>query len=149
MILAGAGVGSGVKYLWSREEIEYVESMVALMDLTPEQEALFSAALYGESVSAELPKAFSLMQNSPNPFNPSTTIAFSVPEAMPAYVSLEVFDLRGRMVRTLVEGEREAGSYAVFWDGTDNAGRKVPSGVYFYRIQAGNYSQTRKMVLLK
>ena len=149
LMLASAEVISGGNSQLSHEEIKYIERMLALMDLTPEQEALFSVALYGNTGAAKLPKAFSLAQNIPNPFNPATTIVYSAPEGMSVHVSLKVFDIRGKLVRTLVEGERQAGSYTVFWDGADNAGREVSSGVYFYRMQAGDYLQTRKMVLVK
>ena len=60
-----------------------------------------------------------------------------------------MFDLGGRLVRTLVDAEREAGSFSAFWDGTDQLGNPLASGVYFYRMTAGAYSQTRKMVLFK
>jgi outer membrane protein assembly factor BamB len=96
-----------------------------------------------------LPKAFSLGQNSPNPFNPSTTVSYSVPEGEPTPVSLKIYDLRGRLVRTLVDETREAGEYSVIWEGKDASGRMVSSGVYLYRIKAGDFVQTRKMVLLK
>ena len=64
-------------------------------------------------------------------------------------ITLKVYDLRGRLVRTLVEGIRGAGTYTVYWDGTDEVGRKVSSGVYLYRMQTGEFVQTRKMVILK
>ena len=96
-----------------------------------------------------LPKAFSLGQNYPNPFNPTTTINYAVPEGKTVKVTLKVYDLRGSLVATLVDDEREAGNYSVFWSGTDKTGRQVSSGVYFYRIYAGEYTKTRKMVLLK
>ena len=96
-----------------------------------------------------LPKAFSLGQNYPNPFNPATTINYAVPEGKSVQVTLKVYDLRGRLVNTLVDDRREAGNYNVFWSGADKTGRQVSSGVYFYRIKAGEFTQTRKMVLLK
>jgi len=96
-----------------------------------------------------LPKAFSLGQNSPNPFNPSTTISYSVPEGQTVQAILKVYDLRGRLVRTLVEEMLEPGSYSVFWDGRDGSGQQISSGVYLYRMRAGEFTQTRKMVLLK
>ncbi len=96
-----------------------------------------------------LPQAFSLEQNQPNPFNPSTTISYQIPEGDSPLVSLMIYDLRGRLVRTLVEELRGPGSYNAFWDGTDHSGRQVPSGIYLYRLKAGNYSQARKMVLVK
>ena len=64
-------------------------------------------------------------------------------------VTLKIFNTRGALVRTLVDSERSPGTHTAFWDGTDSAGRRVPSGVYFYRINAGDFSKTRKMVLLK
>ena len=101
------------------------------------------------SPKAVLPKAFALSQNYPNPFNPSTTIAFDIPEGKEAYVRLNVYNIRGQMLRTLVNETMDEGSYKIEWDGKDNNGRYVSSGVYFYRIQAGEFSKTRKMVVLK
>jgi hypothetical protein len=88
------------------------------------------------------PAVFSLRQNYPNPFNPSTTITYQVPSA--GHVMLSVYDLLGRVVATLVDERKEAGSYAVRFDG-----RALSSGVYIYRLTAGQYIQTRKMVLTK
>ena len=99
--------------------------------------------------AARLPEVFSLSQNSPNPFNPSTAISYTVAGGRTVEVVLKVFDIRGALVRTLVEDVKEAGRYFVFWDGTDNKGGRVSSGVYFYRIQTEEFVQTRKMVLLK
>jgi hypothetical protein len=90
---------------------------------------------------------FALRANHPNPFNPSTTIAFELPEASP--VELSVFDARGAHVVTLVEGVRAAGPHEISWNGHNTEGRAVGSGVYFYRLRAGSRSATRKMVLLK
>jgi len=99
--------------------------------------------------SPSLPKAFSLGQNSPNPFNPSTTISYGVPEGQAVQVSLKIYGLRGRLVRTLVDAERKPGNYSVFWDGRDGSGQQISSGIYFYRMIAGEFTQVRKMVLLK
>jgi hypothetical protein len=93
------------------------------------------------------PKASYLSQNYPNPFNPTTRIAFGLSEA--AHVSLRIYDAAGRLVRMLVEGARVAGHYTEIWDGRDEAGRDVSSGVYFCRIEAGTFTQTRKMILLQ
>jgi len=106
----------------------------------------------GESVGpgASLPKAFALAQNYPNPFNPSTTINYQIPEdAGNVSFTLSVYDIRGRLVKTLASGTKSAGSYTAFWDGTDSNGRQVSSGVYFYRFTSSKYSSTRKMILLK
>jgi len=97
------------------------------------------------------PKGFSLRQNHPNPFNPSTAIRFDIPVSVGTGipVRLDVFDLRGRRIDRLVEGVRAPGSYDVSWDGRDRSGRSVGSGVYVYRITAGGFTSTKKMVLLK
>ena len=133
----------------SADDVAYIEAMMAGMNLSEEDEAALRVALYGAGAGASLPKAFSLAQNSPNPFNPSTTVSYSVPEGKSAQVSLNIYDIRGKLVRTLVNEVKVAGSYSVMWNGVDSRGRNVASGVYFYRIQAGNFQQTRKMVLLK
>jgi len=130
-------------------DIEYIEGRLALMNLSREQRAALSQALYGAAEAPGLPRAFSLAQNMPNPFNPSTTITFTVPVGTSERVFLEVFDLRGKLVRTLVERAMGSGLHSVFWHGDDNSGRRVGSGIYFYRLRAGKFSRTRKMVLLK
>ena len=94
------------------------------------------------------PTQFALQQNYPNPFNPLTTIAYDVP-AGGAEVTLTVYDVAGRRVATLVSEFRRAGHWSVPWNGTDFSGRRIASGVYFYRLQAGAFVETRKMVLLK
>jgi hypothetical protein len=88
-----------------------------------------------------------LLQNSPNPFNPRTTIGYSIPEA--CRVRLEIFDAAGRRVRLLVDEIRQKGGHSVDWDGTASAGTPAASGVYFYRLTAGKSTLTRKMVLLR
>jgi hypothetical protein len=94
-----------------------------------------------------VPDAYRLGDNYPNPFNPQTTIAFDLPETQG--VRLAVFDVRGRRVRVLVDQPLEAGSHTVVWDGTDGQGRRVASGVYLYRIEAGPLHETRRMLLVK
>ncbi len=94
-----------------------------------------------------LPETFSLSQNFPNPFNPSTQIAFSIPVV--EMVKLEIFNATGAKIATLFQGVLPAGKYVVSWDGTNAQGNPVPAGIYFYRLTAGNFQQTRRMVLLK
>ena len=96
-----------------------------------------------------LPGQFELFQNDPNPFNPSTTVSYAIPEGKSLFTSLMIYNARGQLVKTLVSGMKGAGRYVVNWDGRDNYGRAVSSGVYFYRIQAGDFVKTRKMLLLK
>ncbi len=104
-----------------------------------------------EGPDVVLPTAFSLSQNYPNPFNPRTTIEFTVPgeSGLKRQVSLEVYDMRGRRVRTLVDGELDPGSHRVNWDGRDNRGMAVSSGVYLYTLKTKEGVRTRKMALLK
>ena len=93
------------------------------------------------------PQATFLEQNYPNPFNPVTRVIFGLDA--PAQVSLRIYDGAGRLVRVLVEAERPAGTYEMMWDGRDNSGLAVASGVYFYRLTAGSFTETRKMVLMR
>jgi hypothetical protein len=96
----------------------------------------------------ELPVADALRQNFPNPFNPATTIAFDL--ARPAAVVIGIYDVSGRLVTTLVDRSMEAGSHEIGWNGTNNAGIAVPSGLYFYRMMTSDgFSETRKMILLR
>jgi sugar lactone lactonase YvrE len=107
----------------------------------------------GEEFHTKLPSAFTLSQNFPNPFNPSTSIRFSVPEMHRGaqHVELTIYDLLGQKVRTLMEGHVGAGVIEATWDGKDEVGREVSSGVYFYKlvIDDGKWTETRKMVLLR
>lgn len=94
-----------------------------------------------------LPSGFALDQNYPNPFNPATTIRFTLPTR--AHTRLELFNILGERVRTLVDAERSAGEHRITWDGTNGAGHHVAAGIYLYRLSAGTQSETRKMLLLK
>ncbi len=95
-----------------------------------------------------VPTSFALHPNVPNPFNPITTIAYDIPEGG-ADVNITIYDVAGRMVRELVDEHRSAGTWSVQWNGDDDRGQRVASGVYFYRMRAGEFNETRKMVLLK
>ena len=109
--------------------------------------ASFTPTDVNDLTASVTPLSFDLAQNQPNPFSPMTRIDFAVPQK--SSVSLAVFDVSGRMVRTLTDGSREAGRYAINWDGRDEAGKRVSAGVYFYRLTAGGESLTRKMTVLK
>ncbi len=108
---------------------------------------LFNTAV--AAPSSALPRAFGLEQNFPNPFShkggASTSINFQLPRA--EFVQLEIYDMLGRKLRTMIEAKRAAGVYSAQWDGRSDAGLPVNSGVYFYRLRAGNFVQTRKLVL--
>ncbi len=105
---------------------------------------------YGTDVpeEEEIPREFGLYQNIPNPFNPTTTVGYDVP-AGGGRVRIEVFDVSGRLVTTLVDEVLPEGRRSVAWHGVDERGAELPSGVYFYRMDAGDYVETRKMLLLK
>jgi len=97
--------------------------------------------------SAVVPATYALYQNFPNPFNPETDIRFQLPEA--GQVQLVIYNVLGQKVCSLVEGYRAAGHYTVRWFGTDQSGNRLGSGIYFYRLQSSDFSETRKMVLMK
>jgi len=95
-----------------------------------------------------LPSGYMLENNYPNPFNPQTRIQFSIPAS--ATVDIAIYDIHGRLVRNLVASEHhESGRYSVEWDAKDNSGQKVASGPYFCRMQAGLFSSTKRLTLLK
>jgi hypothetical protein len=99
---------------------------------------------------ALVPKTFALSQDYPNPFNPSTTIRYDIPVGRNSVqVEINIYDVRGRLVRKLVDQEKEAGRYKVHWDGRGEHGQQVSSGVYLYQIDAGEFISTRKMVLIR
>ncbi|NIA28285.1 MAG: T9SS type A sorting domain-containing protein [Actinobacteria bacterium] len=100
----------------------------------------------GEKTEA-LPQKYELSQNYPNPFNPTTTIQYALPTA--SQVRLDIINIQGEVVKTLVNGHQTASSYKVVWDGTDSRGHQVTSGLYFYKLQAGDFTQVRRMVFMK
>jgi hypothetical protein len=100
----------------------------------------------GTTQTAPAP-TFKLSQNYPNPFNPITTIQYQIP--MRSMVNLSVFDVSGRLIRTLVNEYNEPGAYAAPWDGKDGRGVSAASGIYFYKLQAGSYADTKRLVLLR
>src|SRR5690606_21521107 len=97
--------------------------------------------------SGLMPQQYALYANYPNPFNPATTISFAVPRV--SQVRLEVINILGQKVRLLVDKELSAGQHQVLWDGKDESGADAPSGVYLYRLKADDFTETRKMVLMK
>jgi hypothetical protein len=96
---------------------------------------------------AEIPATYALEQNYPNPFNPTTTITYRLPEQRD--VTLVVYNILGQVVKSLVQNVQPAGNYAVRWDGTNDRGTGVSSGMYIYRLKAGNFVQSKKMMMLR
>ncbi len=109
--------------------------------------ANFSPSMGVDDLKKGIPRTFALNQNYPNPFNPSTSIGFDLPSKQT--VRIAVYDILGNLVTTLVNQDMPAGSYRVTWDGSDRNGLRVTSGMYLYRIDAGPFTQTRKMVVIK
>ncbi len=93
------------------------------------------------------PRSFALHQNYPNPFNPTTAIEYTLRSR--ADVTITVFDILGRKVKTIFDQTMAAGTYTTYWDGTDINNNAVATGVYFYQIKAGDFIDTKKMLLLK
>ena len=120
--------------------------VVTLPDTNVTFTVFFSDVITDDEVG-QVPRVNVLHQNHPNPFNPSTTISFSLCDR--GAVSLVIYDVAGRLVNVLVDDVMDAGTHDVTWDGRGNAGRTVASGVYFYRLRVGEFTDTRKMVLLR
>jgi len=93
-----------------------------------------------------VPTTTVLIQNYPNPFKPLTTLTYDLARA--GHVTLRIFDVSGRLVRRLVDESKEAGRYRVEWDGRDEKGAVMPSGIYFYRMETAGYSATQKMIMV-
>ena len=111
-----------------------------------------SVSGYGEpAVGIEnrptLPKTFAMSPNYPNPFNPSTTISYQVPRQ--SDVRIEIYNMLGQKIRALLNDHKDPGVYQMVWDGRNDAGVQVGSGVYLYRMIASDFVQTRKMILMK
>jgi type IX secretion system substrate protein len=126
----------------------YIYNITTLYDGGWESEYSNDAEITITGAGGELiPLVTELEGNFPNPFNPTTTIKFGLNES--ATVTLEVYNIRGEKVRTLVDSELEAKYHTVLWNGEDSSGKNVSSGVYFYKMKAGEYSSTKKMIMMK
>ncbi|PKM75038.1 MAG: hypothetical protein CVU92_03435 [Firmicutes bacterium HGW-Firmicutes-17] len=94
-----------------------------------------------------LPNDITLLQNYPNPFNPTTTIEYQIQRS--DFVTIKIFDSIGKLIKNLINEEKQSGEYSVIFDGKNDAGQKVSSGVYFYQLQVGDFISNKKMILLK
>ena len=148
-----AGSAEGISSL-----TETSSSALSAVVTTPEGDRLHPVVLDGEiridastgvddGTTGAMPARFALAQNYPNPFNPSTTIEFALPER--STVVLEVFNILGQRVRTLLDEDLPAGEHSLLWNGDFENGRPCPSGIYFYRLRTGDHSLVRKMALVK
>ena len=107
----------------------------------------FNEDLFTEEIIDEVPSEFKLYQNYPNPFNPKTLIRFDLPKE--SNVKILIYDILGRLTKKIIDNRQDIGFKSIQWDGTNNYGKKVPDGVYLYSIEAENFRQTKKMILLK
>jgi hypothetical protein len=123
-----------------------VESMTTDEKDTVDLQLTVETAIVGLDQST-IPLVFSLGQNYPNPFNPITQIRYDLPEDV--MVNITIYDIMGRTIRTLVKSKQTAGYRSIQWNATNNKGKSVSAGMYFYTIHAGDFRQTKKMVLLK
>ena len=103
--------------------------------------------IVGIEEKENIPLSYAMSQNYPNPFNPTTTISYQLPKA--ANVSILVYNTMGQKIRTLVNENKNPGTHNVIWDGRDDSGLQVSSGIYIYRIQAADFIESRKMLLVK
>jgi len=168
--IAGGSTVQGYRIYKNGEYLEEKIESLYFVDNEVEPDILYTyhvIAIYDEGVSipsniesitiiptsdfdeVNIPIVTSLGSNFPNPFNPETTIRFEVQGS--GFVKIEVFNIRGQIVRTLLDGSLEfgAGRHSVVWDGTDDQSRSVSSGIYLYRMTAGEYSATKRMILMK
>ncbi len=122
--------------------------LVSAVDFSGNESNPAAGSMPPTAIGDRIPSRSALHQNVPNPFNPSTTISYDI-AAPGGQVTLEIFDVRGQLVRTLVDKERGPGVWSENWDGRDHGGRRVASGVYFYRLKVGRETFTRKMAIVQ
>ena len=125
--------------------VENFHKMTAVMGILTPPPSLQNEKLTDEE--ANIPAEFKLLQSYPNPFNPETTIEFQI--SRPSFVTLKIYNISGQEIKTLVNESKSAGYYSIKWDGTNDNGLKVNSGVFIYMIKAGIFSDVKKMILLK
>jgi len=147
-VFSGDGVLAEITFT-AKTDGMFTPDMLGVKEIT-----VVNAGMLAENITAgdptsvsNVPKSFALGQNFPNPFNPTTTISFNMPQS--GYVTMKVYDVLGRCVRTLASGEYSAGNYSIVWDATDDSGNNISAGVYFYTISAENYHATRRMMFIK
>ena len=112
----------------------------------PPEKPSFPIGVESES-QVPVPEIYKLYQNYPNPFNPRTVIRYQLPK--PGKVRVQIYNILGQMVKTLIDEEQSAGYYRAIWDGRNQHGISMASGVYFYRIEAGKFHDVKKMLILK
>ena len=146
MALGTGWINDNCEYIsgcdWVADSVDYTAAFFNSMDNCIE--ACFLAS--NDEIN-QLPQAFNLCNNYPNPFNPVTTLRYDIPEN--SHVTITIYDMLGRQVKTLINQTQDAGYKSLIWDATNDYGKPVSAGIYLYQIQAGEYISTKKMVLLK
>lgn len=127
-------------------EFSAMSAALTFEDLLPQLEPLVTA-IKDRITVVELPKTYELRQNHPNPFNPETEIRYELPKK--SLVTLAVYNLLGQKIAMLVNGTLEAGKYSVRWNGVNDSGKNVPSGIYIYRMEAEGFIAEKKMTLVR
>jgi len=146
MALGTGWINDNCEYIsgcdWVADSMDYTAAFFNSMDNCIE--ACFLAS--NDEIN-QLPQTFNLYNNYPNPFNPVTTLRYDIPEN--SHVTITIYDMLGRQVKTLINQTQDAGYKSLIWDATNDYGKPVSAGIYLYQIQAGEYISTKKMVLLK
>ena len=124
------------------DSVDYTNAFFNSMD-----DCIQSCVFVSDIEINQLPIAFNLYNNFPNPFNPVTALRYDLPED--ALVNIIIYDMMGRIVKNLVSNHQTAGYKSIKWNATNDSGSPVSAGIYLYQVKAGKYRQTRKMVLLK
>jgi len=114
--------------------------------VSPASNIVSSNVLFYKRTNELLPEKYSLEQNYPNPFNPSTSISYSIPEN--AFVTLKIYDVLGNEVEVLINEQKESGNYQIDFNAS-SVSRRISSGIYYYTLTAGNFTSTKKMILIK
>jgi hypothetical protein len=143
--LDAAAVSKSGDLVWLRFAGDPRISLKSVEGRTSRNSLLAMAKKRGEGEG--IPTSYDLAQNYPNPFNPTTTIEYQLPQA--GHVTLEVFNILGERVATLVSEMQDAGYYSLRWDGKDDYHRQIASGMYIYRLKAGDFSSVKKMLMIK
>ena len=145
MALGTGGIHDNCEYIsgcdWVVDSVDYTAAFFNSMD-----DCIEACFLASNDEINQLPHAFNLYNNYPNPFNPVTTLRYDLPED--ALVNITIYDIMGRIVRTLINSQQNAGFKSIQWNATNDAGSPLSAGLYLYKVQTDNFVKTRKMILL-
>jgi flagellar hook assembly protein FlgD len=147
-VLKNNGTLAYVAFKVSKDVRGTINSPIEVVKFLANETDMTNIASSGQIKVIGKPTSYSLEQNYPNPFNPSTTIGYELPDDN-TQVRLIIYNMTGQITKTLVDLNQNAGVYKVVWNGTNNSGARVSSGVYFYRMTAGKFVQVKKLLLLK